>query len=69
MKIVSAKVFLVDSGYVKPIIVELTTDEGITGIGEAAIAYGLGATAAAGMIKDFCDRLVIGADPFRIETL
>lgn len=69
MKIVSAKVFLVESGYVKPIIVELTTDEGITGIGEAAIAYGLGATAAAGMIKDFCDRLVIGADPFRVETL
>lgn len=69
MKITSAKVFLVDSGYVKPIIVELSTDEGITGIGEAAIAYGLGATAAAGMIKDLCDRLIIGKDPFRIEQL
>ncbi|MBD2837827.1 mandelate racemase/muconate lactonizing enzyme family protein [Pseudomonas sp. JM0905a] len=69
MKITSAKVFLVESGYVKPIIVELTTDEGITGIGEAAIAYGLGATAAAGMIKDLCERLIVGQDPFRIEQL
>lgn len=69
MKITSAKVYLVESGYVKPIIVELTTDEGITGIGEAAIAYGLGATAAAGMIKDLCDRLIIGQDPFRIEHI
>lgn len=69
MKITSAKVFLVESGYVKPIIVELTTDEGITGIGEAAIAYGLGATAAAGMIKDLCERLIVGKDPFRIEQL
>lgn len=69
MKIVSAKVFLVESGYVKPIVVELTTDEGITGIGEAAIAYGLGSTAAAGMIKDLCERLVMGKDPFRVEQL
>lgn len=69
MKIVSAKVFLVESGYVKPIVVELTTDEGITGIGEAAIAYGLGSTAAAGMIKDLCERLVMLKDPFRVEQL
>ncbi|MFG0359801.1 mandelate racemase/muconate lactonizing enzyme family protein [Pseudomonas putida] len=69
MKVIAAKVFLVESGYVKPIIVELTTDQGITGIGEAAIAYGLGATAAAGMIKDLCERVIIGADPFRIEEL
>ncbi|UUZ73207.1 hypothetical protein LP415_07770 [Polaromonas sp. P1(28)-8] len=52
MKIRSVKVYLVNSGRLHPVIVRIDTDEGISGIGEAAIAYGLGGTAAAGMIKD-----------------
>ncbi|MEX3816602.1 mandelate racemase/muconate lactonizing enzyme family protein [Paraburkholderia sp. BR13439] len=69
MKIKSANIYLIKSGYVNPIIVELVTDDGTTGIGEAAIAYGLGSTAAAGMIKDITERLILGRDPFRIEEL
>jgi galactonate dehydratase len=69
MKIQSANVYLIKSGYVNPVIVELVTDDGVTGIGEAAIAYGIGSTAAAGMIKDLVERLVLGRDPARIEEL
>ncbi|MFM0187993.1 mandelate racemase/muconate lactonizing enzyme family protein [Paraburkholderia nemoris] len=69
MKIKSASIYLIKSGYVNPVIVEIVSDEGVTGIGEAAIAYGLGSTAAAGMIKDIAERLLIGRDPFRIEEI
>ena len=33
------------------------------------IAYGLGGTAAAGMIKDLAERMIVGRDPARIEAL
>jgi galactonate dehydratase len=42
--------------------VEVITDEGLVGWGEAAVAYGLGARGAAGMIADYSPK-VIGADP------
>jgi galactonate dehydratase len=69
MKITTVNIYLVGSGKLHPVIVEVLTDEGIAGIGEAAIAYGLGGTAAAGMLKDLAERLVVGRDPFRIEEL
>ncbi len=69
MKIVKAKIYLVQSGRIHPVVIQLITDEGIVGIGEAAIAYGVGGTAAAGMLKDLCDRCVLGKDAFRIEEL
>src|SRR5205823_13962269 len=56
-------------GKLHPVVVELVTDEGIAGIGEAAIAYGVGGTAAAGMVKDLCERMIVGRDPARIEFL
>jgi len=68
MKIERANVYLVTAGKLHPVIVEVETDEGITGIGEAAIAYGVGGTAAAGMAKDLAQR-IIGRDPSRIEEL
>ena len=68
MKIHSANVYLVTAGKLHPVIVELLTDEGIAGIGEAAVAYGVGGTAAAGMVKDLAAR-IIGRDPSRIEEL
>src|SRR5688500_15178077 len=68
MKIERANVYLVTAGKLHPVLVELETDEGITGIGEAAIAYGVGGTAAAGMAKDLAQR-IIGRDPSRIEEL
>jgi galactonate dehydratase len=68
MKIESANIYLVAAGKLHPVIVEIVTDAGVTGIGEAAIAYGVGGTAAAGMVKDLAQRL-IGRDPARIEEL
>jgi galactonate dehydratase len=55
------RVFNVRSGALRPVIVELTTRDGIAGYGEAAVAYGFGAQAAAGMLQDLASR-VVGAD-------
>jgi galactonate dehydratase len=44
-------------------------DAGVTGVGEAGLAYGTGVTAAAGMVKDLAEGFLLGADPFRIEAL
>jgi galactonate dehydratase len=68
-KIVGAKIYIVRVDGRHPVIVELATDAGVTGLGEAAIAYGVGETAAAGMIKDLVDQIVLGADPWRIEAI
>jgi galactonate dehydratase len=68
MKIDCANIYLVAAGKLHPVIVEILTDEGIAGIGEAAIAYGVGGTACAGMVKDLAARIV-GRDPSRIEEL
>jgi galactonate dehydratase len=56
------KVYRIDKGELHPVLVELVTDENISGWGEAAVAYGIGAQAAAGMLADLAPK-VIGADP------
>ncbi len=43
----------------RPVICRVYTDEGIYGDGEAAMAYGIGAPAAFGMIQDLAT-MVIG---------
>lgn len=50
------------------VFVRLTTDNGITGLGEA---YGatFGPTAVRAMLEDVFERHVLGADPFAIEAL
>ncbi|MDX1605822.1 MAG: mandelate racemase/muconate lactonizing enzyme family protein [Candidatus Competibacterales bacterium] len=50
------------------ILVRLTTDCGITGIGEVYVAT-FGPHAVARLIEDVCARFVVGADPFHIERL
>jgi len=50
------------------VFVKLTADNGISGIGEVYTAS-FGPTALAAMIADVFERHVMGADPFRIETL
>lgn len=52
-----------------PVIVRIRTDEGITGLGEVALAYGVGCSAGLGMARDLAEHFLIGADPFRIEQL
>jgi L-alanine-DL-glutamate epimerase-like enolase superfamily enzyme len=51
-----------------PVLIRVNTDEGISGIGEAGLAYGAGSNAAVGMIKDLA-QFVIGQDPIKIEAL
>ena len=71
MKITQVEVFHVhlrkNSGQ-RPILVRIDTDEGIFGVGEAGMAYGVGGSAAAGMIKDL-SRLILGLDPFNTEFI
>jgi len=50
------------------VFVKLTTDGGITGIGEVYTAS-FGPKALVAMIDDIFERHIAGADPFRIETL
>jgi len=69
MKVVGVNIYLIKSGRMHPVIAQIETDEGITGVGEAAIAYGLGGTAAAGMIKDLAARILLGKDPRAVEAI
>lgn len=61
MKIKRVRVFKIKSGRMHPVLVELTSAKGIAGYGEAAVAYGLGANGAAGMLTDLAPS-VIGAN-------
>lgn len=69
MKIVEARVYSMEATGRHFTFVKLLTDQGVYGVGEAALAYGIGATAAAGMVKDLCSKLLIGKDPSRIEAI
>ncbi|HRJ41291.1 MAG TPA: mandelate racemase/muconate lactonizing enzyme family protein, partial [Caldilineaceae bacterium] len=52
-----------------PVLIRIRTDEGISGVGEVGLAYGVGGSAGAGMVKNLAERFLIGADPSRIEEL
>ena len=70
MKIVSADIYDIDlHPWKPPIILRLTTDEGIYGLGEFALAYGTGRRAAIGMLRDMVEGFVLGADPTRVEAM
>ncbi|MCZ7472397.1 MULTISPECIES: mandelate racemase/muconate lactonizing enzyme family protein [Rhizobiaceae] len=62
MRVTNIRAYRIPTGGVRPVLVEVVTDEGVSGWGEAAVAYGLGARGAAGMVADYAAR-VIGADP------
>ncbi|WP_371186577.1 mandelate racemase/muconate lactonizing enzyme family protein [Thalassotalea maritima] len=52
-----------------PVFVRIHTDEGINGIGEAGLAYDLGHSAAAHMIKEISEAMLLGHDPMQTEAL
>ncbi len=57
-----------DVGSFNPILIRINTDEGISGIGEVGLAYGAGAKAGAGMIRDLAP-FVLGKDPMKTEAI
>ncbi|MEM9242661.1 MAG: mandelate racemase/muconate lactonizing enzyme family protein [Pseudomonadota bacterium] len=72
MKITQAEIFDIHSPkttVLNPVFVRLHTDEGITGVGEAGLAYDLGHSAAAAMIKEFAEAILPNADPFQTEQI
>ena len=79
MKVVSAEVFSLalelsdefaaTQGSWHPVIIKLVTDEGIVGIGEAGLAYGVGHRGAVGMLQDFLKAFVIGTNPLDREVI
>ncbi len=52
-----------------PVFVRIHTDEGISGVGEAGLAYDLGHSAAAHMIHEITKAMLIGWNPFQTELL
>jgi galactonate dehydratase len=52
-----------------PVFVRISTDEGLTGVGEAGLAYDWGHSAAANMIHEITQALLIDFDPFQTELL
>ncbi|HAV1629619.1 TPA: mandelate racemase/muconate lactonizing enzyme family protein [Enterobacter hormaechei subsp. steigerwaltii] len=53
----------------RPIFARIYTDEGITGIGEAGLAYGTASESVAPMMLKLAERFLIGKDPNNTETL
>ena len=73
MKVVDIETFVVGNppprfGGRYFIFLKLTTDSGVTGVGEVYVAT-FSPHVVAGMIEDVAARHVIGQDPFRIETM
>jgi galactonate dehydratase len=69
LKVTGCQIYVVALGGRSPVLVQLSTDQGITGIGDAAVAYGTGAVSAAAMINELVQQFVIGKDPFTIEAI
>lgn len=51
-----------------PVVVRLTTDNGLTSFGEAGVAYGIGSTGTVAVLKELAHRL-IGRDPTNINLI
>ena len=73
MKITGVKTFVVGNppphfGGLYWVFVKLTTDSGVSGIGEV-YSVPFHPHVVARMIEDVCERKVIGADPYKIERL
>ena len=73
MRIVEAEIIKLDrsgrDGILRwnPVYIRARTDDGITGIGEVGLCYGIGASGGAGMARDMAQTFLIGADPMDHE--
>lgn len=62
MLVEEANIYVVPTGNRKAVLLELVTDTGVCGIGEAGIAYGVGGDAAAQMLREMIERFVLRRD-------
>ena len=69
MKVREVKIYVVDTGTFRPVIAEVLTDEGINGIGEGAVGFGVGCYAAAKMAEELAGRFVVGKNPDEIQSI
>jgi galactonate dehydratase len=69
LRIAGAEIFIIPAGAQRQPVLRLHTDSGITGLGEAAVGFAIGALGAAGMIEDLVNHLILGEDPFAVEHL
>jgi L-alanine-DL-glutamate epimerase-like enolase superfamily enzyme len=69
LKVTGCRIYIVKIDGRYPILVQLLTDQGVTGVGDAAVAYGTGATSAAAMTKELVQQFVVGKNPFGIEAI
>ena len=68
MKITSVECYLGNPAIGKFVCVKVNTDDGISGYGEAGLAYGNCSEGCFGQCQDFA-KLVIGMDPFDTERI
>ena len=69
MKVLKVNAYVVDVGSFRPVIAEIVTDEGICGVGEGAVGFGVGCYAAAKMIEELAERFVVGKNPGEILSI
>ena len=69
MQIERANIYHVPTGSRRAVILELITDGGVSGAGEAGIAYGAGGRAAAEMLREMVERFVLGQDSNAIGSI
>ena len=72
MKITNVEIIALEKdmgcGGSRPLLVKISTDEGIYGVGEAAVAIGTGARGAFEVLKDFAP-MIKGMDPLANEVI
>ncbi len=69
MIIEAANIYRVPTGSRKAVLLELVTDDGTRGYGEAGVAYGVGGEAAGQMLREMVERFVLGRDPTTISAI
>jgi galactonate dehydratase len=69
LRVTGGRIYIaaIDGRY--PVLLQLMTDQGVSGVGDAAVAYGTGSGAAAAMVKELVQQFVVGRDPFAIEAI
>ena len=75
MKITSVEIFRIKADWtnaanrLSPVIIRINTDEGISGLGEVGLAFGVGADGGVGYVRDIAEGFLLGADPMKIEGI